>query len=124
MIIFEHSDPKLPYTQRKQNYQNLRKTITTHLAKYADDPWTAFCLLQDIQFEALDNQFDFENFKELLERNAQKKKEYQEKYDAVKSILSKDTVEFGLVFCVLKNIESDLLYEQLDYNSENINIDA
>jgi hypothetical protein len=124
MIIYEHSDPKLPYTQRKQNFKNLRNTIIAHLAKYAGDPWRAFCLLQDIQFEVLEENFDLKYFKELLEHNPIKKREYQERYDAVKSILSKHAIDFDLAFLVLKNIESDLLHEQLNYNGENISIDA
>lgn len=124
MIRYEPLDPKLSYTQRKQHYKNLRNTIKEHLARYAGDPWTAYRLLQNLQVEALDNNLDLEYSGELLERNPQKKKEYLETFDAVASILCRETVDFDLAFLVLKNIETDLLHEQLDYNSENISIDA
>jgi len=124
MIKYEHLDPKLSYTQRKQNYKNLRNTIKEHLARYAGDPWTAYRLLQNLQVEALDNNLDLEYSGELLERNPQKKKEYQERYDAVASILSEDSVECNITFYVLKDIQSDLIYEQLNLKGENIAIDS
>ena len=126
MINYE-KHPELSYTQKRQNLRNLRNTILENLARDAFDTWTAFSLLQDIQFWVLDDYCDFEGLKAILEHNPQRKKEYQETYDAVMLSLSqglpRDTIDLGMVYPVLRDIALDLVYDCLDHQGENIDVD-
>jgi hypothetical protein len=126
-VITYEEHPELSYTQKRQHLKDLRNTIEANLARGALDTWTAFCLLQDIQLEVLDGDYDLIYLKVILESNAQVKKEYQEMYDAVTLSLSqgssKDTIDLGVAYLVLQNIASDLLYDCPKDHGENIDVD-
>ena len=126
MINFE-KHPERSYTQKRQNLKDLRNTILVNLARDASDTWTAFLLLQDTLFEVLDDCCDFEGLKVILERNPQRKKAYQEMYDAVMLSLShgssKDHIDDDMAYLVLQNIALDLLYDRLNNCGENIDVD-
>ena len=126
MINFE-KHPERSHGQKRQHLKNLRSTILANLATDASDTWTAFCLLQDTQLEVLDDYYDLTYLKVILEGNAQRKKEYQEMYDAVILGLSqgssKDTIDFPMAYLVLQNIASDLLYDCLKDCGKNIDVD-
>ncbi len=126
-VINYEKHPERSYTQKRQNLKDLRNTILANLARDAMNPWIAFCLLQDTQFEVLDDYCDFTGFKGILKCIPQRKQEYQEMYDAVmlglSRGLSKDTIDSAVAYLVLQNIASDLFYDCLNDCGENIDAD-
>lgn len=126
MIRYE-KHPELSRTQKRQHIKDLRDTIRANLAGNALDAWTAFSLLQDIQLEVLDDAHDLINLKVLIEDYPQKKKEYQEMYDAVILGLShgssRDMIDFPMAYLVLQDIALDLLYDCINPHGKNIDVD-
>lgn len=125
MITYEQH-PEISYTQKRENLKNLRNTIWDSLAKEAGDTWTAFRLIQDILSEVVDTYCDFEGLQARLEQIPQRKKEYQERYDAVISSLSqgksRDNIDFAEAYPVLQDIILDLLYDYLASLRESITV--
>jgi hypothetical protein len=110
---------QLSYTQKRQNLKELCHTALANFARDGADTWTAFCLLEDIQFEVLNAHFDLDGFEVLLENSPRRKKELQERYDAVMLSLAgcggllKEYIDFVAAYFVMRNVLLDLLYDEL-----------